>query len=107
MLSLAWFRAYRPDTGRWLSKDPVGKGTDSVANLYTFVLLDPLYKTDPLGQSYQFVDANRSAGGTYGMSAMYCVSGRNICRDCAVKRLRLEDDAGVEQEKTLKLFLRR
>ncbi|NLS18694.1 hypothetical protein HGP16_19280 [Rhizobium sp. P40RR-XXII] len=54
--SLAWFRAYSSDTGRWLSRDPVGEGTDSVANLYTYVLLDPLYKTDPLGQSYQFVE---------------------------------------------------
>ncbi len=106
-LSLAWFRAYSSGTGRWLSRDPLGEGTDPVANLYTYVLLDPLHKIDPVGQSYQCEDPNCSTGGTYGMSAMYCVSGRNICRDCAVKRLGLEDDTGAEQEKTLKRFLRR
>jgi len=106
-LKLTWFRAYSSDIGRWLSRDRLEEHGDSIDNLYTYVLLDPLNKIDPLGHAYQCQDANCSTGGTYGKTAMYCVSGRNICRDCAVKRLGVEDESGAEQEKTLRLFLRR
>jgi RHS repeat-associated protein len=49
-LDLAVYRAYDPDLGRWLSRDPlksaeISQGTD----LYTYVSNDPLDGVDPLG----------------------------------------------------------
>ncbi len=41
-------REYDPDSGRWTAKDPVGfRGGD--ANLYGYVLGDPVNRTDPTG----------------------------------------------------------
>jgi RHS repeat-associated protein len=46
-LSMAWYRGYDPNHGRWLSKDPIGlKGG---LNLYGYVNNDPANTTDPLG----------------------------------------------------------
>lgn len=39
------------------------------------------------------------------MSAMYCIGGRNVCRDCAVKILGLQDMSGSKQTKALLPFL--
>jgi RHS repeat-associated protein len=46
-LSLTLFRAYDPNTGRWLSRDPLGEGWD--ATLYSYVGNDPVGAIDPLG----------------------------------------------------------
>ena len=49
-LDLAMFRAYDPDFGRWLNRDPLKNAElrDGV-NLYTYVADDPISGIDPLG----------------------------------------------------------
>jgi RHS repeat-associated protein len=48
-LYLANYRTFDPIGGRWLSRDPVGEASDSVANLYAYVGLNPLSFADPGG----------------------------------------------------------
>jgi RHS repeat-associated protein len=48
-LDLATYRAYDPDLGRWLNRDPIGE--DGGINLYGYVLNDPIDWIDPLGLS--------------------------------------------------------
>jgi uncharacterized protein RhaS with RHS repeats len=46
-LYLTQYRAYDPNTARWLSRDPLGEGFDST--LYSYVWNDPVDDTDPWG----------------------------------------------------------
>ncbi|WP_437968140.1 RHS repeat-associated core domain-containing protein [Sorangium sp. So ce260] len=46
-LSLTWHRAYDPELGRWISRDPLGEEDD--VNLYRYVRNSPVNLTDPLG----------------------------------------------------------
>ncbi|WP_374090157.1 RHS repeat-associated core domain-containing protein [Methylomicrobium lacus] len=46
-LYLANYRAYDPETGRWLSRDPIGE--DGGVNLYAYVNGNPVNLTDPRG----------------------------------------------------------
>jgi RHS repeat-associated protein len=46
-LDLAVYRAYDPDLGRWLSRDPIGEGGG--INLYGYTANDPLRFVDPFG----------------------------------------------------------
>jgi RHS repeat-associated protein len=46
-LNLTLFRAYDPNTGKWLSRDPMGEGADST--LYSYVYNNPVSLDDPLG----------------------------------------------------------
>ena len=46
-LDLTWFRAYDPDKGRWLSRDPLGKFAD--INLYNYSLNNPIDFVDRFG----------------------------------------------------------
>jgi RHS repeat-associated protein len=46
-LNLTLYRCYNPNTGRWLSRDPLGEGADST--LYSYVLNVPVLGIDPLG----------------------------------------------------------
>jgi RHS repeat-associated protein len=46
-LSLTVFRAYDPNTARWLSRDPLGEGVGS--NLYGYVSNNPVNFYDPFG----------------------------------------------------------
>jgi len=44
------------------------------------------------------------SGGSYGTNAMYRIRGRNLCRNCAVKMLGIEDEPSNEQILTLDPF---
>jgi RHS repeat-associated protein len=46
-LNLTKYRAYDPNLGRWLSRDPMGEGED--ATLYSYVWNQPVGSTDILG----------------------------------------------------------
>jgi RHS repeat-associated protein len=46
-LVLTWYRAYDPNTGRWLSRDPIEE--DGGLNLYGYVSNNPLNAWDRLG----------------------------------------------------------
>ena len=45
------------------------------------------------------------SGGTYGTGATYRIFGRNVCRDCAVKMMGLENESGAAQMKALERYL--
>ena len=47
-----------------------------------------------------------SQGGSFGTCGMYIVSGKRLCRDCAVKFLGIQDLPAVEQTKILQNFLK-
>jgi RHS repeat-associated protein len=69
-LWLTVFRAYDPNQGRWLSRDPLGEAGG--LNLYGYVGNDPVNATDPLGLCFQdylngFVDALPGAIGGAGL----------------------------------------
>ncbi len=46
-LNLTLFRGYDPTIGRWLSRDPLGEGSD--ATRYSYCWNDPINGVDPLG----------------------------------------------------------
>lgn len=48
-LALTQFRAYDPNAGRWLSRDPLEEQSDDGTNLYAYVMGNPVTFTDPLG----------------------------------------------------------
>ena len=49
-LSLTHFRAYDPELGRWLSRDPLRKAElNEGPNLYAYIRNNPVNLTDPLG----------------------------------------------------------
>lgn len=48
-LALTQFRAYDPNVGIWLSRDPLGENSTGGTNLYGYVEGDPITKIDPLG----------------------------------------------------------
>jgi RHS repeat-associated protein len=51
--TLTFYRLYRPDLGRWLSRDPAREGGGR--NLYLFARNDPVRFVDPLGLSWRDV----------------------------------------------------
>lgn len=53
-LAIARFRAYDPDLGRWLSRDPLRNAEEGRgANLYAYVENNPVNLVDPLGLQSQ------------------------------------------------------
>jgi RHS repeat-associated protein len=67
-LSLAWYRGYDPNLGRWLSKDPIG--LQGGLNLYGYVSNDPIDAVDPSGMNLQsFAECLAS-----GLSSGLCTS---------------------------------
>jgi RHS repeat-associated protein len=60
-LVLTWYRAYDPDTGRWLSRDPIAE--EGGLNLYGYVGNDPGNLWDPLGlQDFLNAQGNAKSG---------------------------------------------
>jgi RHS repeat-associated protein len=69
-LYLTRYRAYDPQTGRWLSKDPLGNAGGT--NLYAYVNGNPITNIDPLGldacscsKPNNFTQASISAGASF------------------------------------------
>jgi RHS repeat-associated protein len=49
-LNLTYYRAYEPNLGRWLSRDPLPDAElEEAVNLYVYVRNNPISNTDPLG----------------------------------------------------------
>jgi RHS repeat-associated protein len=55
-LYLTKYRAYEPQSGRWLSRDPIEE--EGGINLYTYVKGNPITYTDPLGLQSHVMCAN-------------------------------------------------
>jgi RHS repeat-associated protein len=56
-LALTQFRAYDPELGRWLSRDPLGGAELSQGpNLYAYVANEPVSRIDPEGLCFTSVD---------------------------------------------------
>jgi RHS repeat-associated protein len=58
-LFLAHYRAYSPEFGRWLSRDPIGEA--EYLNLYTYVFNNPVNWIDPDGRCAAAVGATAKA----------------------------------------------
>ncbi|MBI4739933.1 RHS repeat-associated core domain-containing protein [Candidatus Woesearchaeota archaeon] len=52
-LNLTWYRAYSPELGRWLSRDPIGE--EGGINLYGYVENRPINTFDPFGLQQEAV----------------------------------------------------
>ncbi|MDX2227306.1 MAG: RHS repeat-associated core domain-containing protein, partial [Verrucomicrobiae bacterium] len=74
-LVLAMYRAYDSDTGRWLSRDPIGE--NGGINLYGYCENDPVNKIDPLGLINQWTEwwADLSVNGNMAQQASAWVFG--------------------------------
>jgi RHS repeat-associated protein len=57
-LNLAVYRAYDPDLGRWLSRDPIGE--EGGINLYGYVGGNPINTVDLLGLYYRAYSADET-----------------------------------------------
>jgi RHS repeat-associated protein len=88
-LYLTKFRAYDPQTGRWLSRDPIEEAGG--INLYGYVGGNPVSYTDPLGLAStgaacvsECVATGGSLGGATGgivggAAGMLCTAGAPVC----------------------------
>lgn len=54
-LSLAPYRAYNADLGRWISRDPIGETGPDGPNLYAYVANNPINAFDPYGLTAAFI----------------------------------------------------
>jgi RHS repeat-associated protein len=68
-ITLAPFRAYSSNLGRWLSRDPIGEAGG--LNLYCYVLNSPANRYDPHGYFAPLVWAAIVAGAALGAKAIY------------------------------------
>jgi RHS repeat-associated protein len=60
-LDLAVYRAYDPDLGRWLNRDPIGE--NGGLNLYSYVANEPLSAVDPIGEDVIVLFATKAVCG--------------------------------------------
>ncbi len=73
-LALTWFRAYDPNLGRWISRDP--SGLDGGLNLYGYVDNNPGNYFDPDGQGPLGAGIGAAAGSFVGFfGGMYAGAG--------------------------------
>jgi hypothetical protein len=67
----------------------------------------PTYELDTrLVQPVSCQGPTCSQGGSFGMTGMYFISGRTLCRDCAVKFLGIQGLPAAEQTAILRNFLK-
>jgi RHS repeat-associated protein len=98
------------DTYEWSATDQSGDlDLSSLQSLYAYANGNPTSYQDPTGLAAgdlrcEGFSGGCQGGGSYGTTAMYCVSGRNVCRDCAIKLLNLQNDPSDEQIKVLRPF---
>jgi RHS repeat-associated protein len=79
-LSLAWFRGYDPNLGRWLSQDPIGLKDGPI--LYGYVGDDPANFYDPLGKSAVPFPIPIPVGPAIGIGAAAGVVACYLCPEC-------------------------
>jgi RHS repeat-associated protein len=71
-LTLAPFRAYDANLGRWISEDPTGFAVDT--NVYAYVAAEPIGRLDPLGDDWFSAIGNFAGGVATGAAATVAVS---------------------------------
>ncbi len=62
-LALTQFRAYDPNAGRWISRDPLGEQSVQGANLYEYVGGNPINRIDPDGRFWFLAPLAGAVGG--------------------------------------------
>jgi RHS repeat-associated protein len=77
-LSLAWFRGYDPNLGRWLNQDPLG--VQGGLNLYGYVGNDPINFVDPTGEVAGAAAAAAGASAAFAAAGLICLLSPD-CRD--------------------------
>lgn len=90
-LNLTWYRAYDPERGRWLSRDPEGEFAG--LNLYDYAVNDPAMFTDQLGLSIWI--CSRSTFGGIANHAYLWDDSTNTC--CARDRSSGSSGSGSSQ----------
>jgi len=73
-----------PDGGQWRNEDGVGSA-DATSDIRSQFAAAGDFRCEGFSGGCQ-------TGGSYGTSAMYNVFGRNLCMDCAVKLLGIQND---------------
>jgi RHS repeat-associated protein len=108
-LAYNWHRQYDATLGRYTQPDPLGV-LEAGPSVYGYAEGNPVKWTDPTGLASgdipcQGFSAGCQNGGSYGTTAMYCINGRNVCHDCAVKLLGIQGFPGGAQASHLRPFL--